>query len=45
MSRQKLLALLASIAVLAVTACTDITAPTHQDTTCPISGGPDCSPH
>lgn len=44
MSRQKLIALVASIAILAVTACTDMTGP-RNDGTCPISGGSDCGPH
>ena len=44
MSRQKLLALVASIAILAVTACTDMTGPRND--ACPVSGGPDtCGPH
>ena len=42
MSRQKLIALVVSVAILAVTACTDVTGPKN---TCPISGGPDCGPH
>jgi hypothetical protein len=42
MSRQKLIALVASIAILAVTACADVTGPSN---TCPISGGSDCGPH
>jgi hypothetical protein len=46
MSRQKLLALLATVAVLAITACADVTGPTtNRDGLCPVSGGPDCGPH
>jgi hypothetical protein len=45
MSRQKLLALVASIAILTVTACTDMTGPSHGGPAapCPVSGGSDCS--
>lgn len=44
MSRNKLLTLVAGIAVLAITACTDMTGPSHAGPPkpCPISGGPDC---
>ncbi len=43
MSRQKLLAIVASLAVLVAAACTDLTAPRND---CPISGGSDtCGPH
>lgn len=46
MSRQKLLGLVASIAILAVTACTDMTGPANDGPApCPVSGGPDCGPH
>jgi hypothetical protein len=47
MSRQKLLALLATVAVLITTACADVTGPTTttRDGLCPVSGGPDCGPH
>lgn len=46
MSRQKLLALVTTIAILAVTACTDMTGPSHDGPPppCPVSGGPDCKP-
>ncbi len=45
MSRQKLFALVASISILAITACTDMTGPSHDTAPapCPVSGGPDCS--
>lgn len=45
MSRQKLLAIVTTIAILSVTACTDMTGPSHADlpAPCPVSGGPDCS--
>ena len=44
MSRQKLLVLIASISILAVTACTDMTGPSHDGPPppCPVSGGSDC---
>ena len=44
MSRQKLLVFVASIAILAVTACTDMTGPSHDGppAPCPVSGGSDC---
>ena len=43
MSRQKLLALLATVAVLITTACADVTGPTTTSRgLCPVSGGPDC---
>jgi hypothetical protein len=46
MSRQKLLALLATVAVLITTACADVTGPTtNRDGLCPVTGGPDCGPH
>jgi|KBSSwiStaDraftv2_1062776.scaffolds.fasta_scaffold7414397_1 hypothetical protein len=46
MSRQKLLALLATVAVLITTACADVTGPTtNRDGPCPVGGGPDCTPH
>ena len=46
MSRQKLLALAATIAILAVTACTDMTGPRNDGPPppCPTTGGPDCTP-
>jgi hypothetical protein len=46
MSRKKLLALVAGIAVLAATACTDVTGPRRDGPVpCPIGGGPDtCKP-
>jgi hypothetical protein len=46
MSRQKLLALLATVAVLITTACADVTGPRNDGPApCPVSGGPDCGPH
>jgi hypothetical protein len=44
MPRQKLLTLAATIAILAITACTDMTAPSHDGppAPCPVSGGSDC---
>lgn len=47
MSRKKLLALVAGIAVLAVTACTDMTGPSRDGPApCPItSGGGTCQSH
>ena len=41
MSRQKLFALAALIAALAVTACSDMTGPRHETAACPITGGSD----
>jgi hypothetical protein len=46
MSRQKLLAVLATVAVLITTACADVTAPRNDGPApCPVTGGPDCGPH
>jgi hypothetical protein len=44
MSRQKLIALVTTISILAITACTDMTGPSHDGppAPCPVSGGPDC---
>lgn len=47
MPRRMLLTLVAGLAVIAVAACADITAPKHEDPPppCPIGGGPDtCKP-
>jgi hypothetical protein len=46
MPRKNLLALIASVAVLALTACTDMTGPSHDGPApCPItSGGSTCQP-
>lgn len=46
MNRQKLLALLSTIVILAAAACTDVTAPKRDGPApCPVSGGPDtCKP-
>ena len=47
MPRRMLVTLVAGLAVLAATACADITAPRHEDPPppCPIGGGPDtCKP-
>ena len=46
MTRQKLLALVSTIAILATAACTDMTGPKRDGPApCPISGGPDtCKP-
>jgi hypothetical protein len=46
MSRQKLLAIVASISILAITACTDMTGPSHDGPLppCPVTGGSDCRP-
>lgn len=41
MSRQKLLALAALVATLAVTACSDMTGPRNETAACPITGGSD----
>jgi len=41
MSRQKLLALAALVATLAVTACSDMTGPRIDTKMCPITGGSD----
>lgn len=45
MSRQKLFTFIATVAIFAVTACTDMTGPSHESAPapCPVSGGPDCS--
>jgi len=47
MSRHKLVALLASISILAITACSDMTGPSHDGppAPCPVTGGSDCGPH
>jgi hypothetical protein len=46
MPRQKLLALATLIAVLTVTACSDLTGPKNDTTPCPVtSGGDTCQPH
>jgi hypothetical protein len=44
MSRQKLFAIVTTIAILAVTACTDMTGPSHDapPPPCPVTGGSDC---
>lgn len=46
MTRQKLLALFSGIAILAIAACSDMTAPRNDGPPppCPVSGGPDCKP-
>ena len=45
MSRQKLITLVTTIAILAITACTDMTGPSHDGppAPCPVSGGSDCT--
>jgi hypothetical protein len=46
MSRKKIFAVLTTVAVLITTACADVTGPTtSRDVLCPVSGGPDCTPH
>ena len=45
MPRRKLLALISIVGILAATACSDITAPSHKDPSklCPVtSGGDSC---
>lgn len=45
MSRQKLLAIVSALGLIATSACADLTGPKHDDPTpCPVSGGPDCQP-
>ena len=46
MTRQKLLAILSTIALVSTAACSDLTAPKNDGPiTCPTTGGPDCLPH
>jgi hypothetical protein len=46
MNRQKLLALISSIGLIATVACSDIVAPRNDDPApCPQTGGSDCQPH
>jgi hypothetical protein len=46
MTRQKLLALVSALGLIATTACADLTGPRHDDPPpkCPDTGGPDCKP-
>jgi hypothetical protein len=45
MTRQKLLAIISAIGLIAATACADVTGPRHDDTPpkCPDTSGPDCT--
>jgi hypothetical protein len=43
MSRQKLLAIVSALALLATAACSDLTGPKNDGPApCPVGGGPDC---
>ena len=46
MTRQKLLAIVSALGLLATAACTDLTAPRNDDPPppCPVGGSPDCKP-
>ena len=46
MNRQKLLAIVSALGLLATAACADLTAPRNDDPPppCPQTGGPDCKP-
>jgi hypothetical protein len=47
MKRQKLLAIVSALSLLATAACTDLTAPRNDDPPppCPSTSGPDCKPN
>ena len=47
MNRQKLLAIVSALSLIATAACTEVTAPRNDDPPppCPVSGGPDCKPN
>jgi hypothetical protein len=44
MNRQKLLAIVSALSLIAISACTDLTSPKNDDPPppCPQNSGPDC---